>query len=159
MLKLSNGLLDKRPLFYSFLHTVSSCGHGINVKFKLNYISGEAFKTLSVYQRCLEKERKRWIKHGRKMDVNVVTTISKSLRKIYAITKQNMDLLDKAVVQSFIESFPNDSTKIALGNAGLKMLEGKKSQVRVKGGSKKLPKDRFATSKKKVKEHELSNDL
>ena len=55
------------------------------------------------------------------MDVSVVTAISRSLRKIYAITKQNMDLLDKAVVQTFIECFPNDSTKIRMGKVGLKV--------------------------------------
>ena len=121
-------------------------------------ISGEAFKTLSVYQKCLEKERKRWIKHGRKMDVEIVTTIAKSLRKIYAITKQNMDLLDKAVVQSFNEKFPNESSKIGLGNVGLKMLLNGKHQSS-KSGVNKARKGKCVSSKKKVKVRQLSNNI
>ena len=74
------------------------------------------------------------------MDVNVVTAISRSLRKIYAITKQNMDLLDKAVVQSFIECFPNDSTKIRMGKMGLKvhgnLSKRRKSSLSSNGSSK-----------------------
>ena len=93
------------------------------------------------------------------MDVDIVTTICKSLRKIYAITKRNMDLLDKAVVQSFIEKFPTESAKIHRGNNGLKVLEEKKLKIRIKSRTKKLPKDRSASSKKKVKALQLSNDI
>ena len=46
------------------------------------------------------------------MDLSLVTGISKSLRKIYAITKQNMDLLDRAVVQSYINQYPNKNKNI-----------------------------------------------
>ena len=121
------------------------------------YVLGEAFKTLSVYQKCLEKERKKWIKNGRKMDVHLVTTIAKSLRKIYAITKQNMDLLDKAVVQSFVENFPNECTKIEEENIRGKIsLNGKTKRIR--GGIKRLSKEQYGRSKK-VKLHELSNDI
>ena len=92
------------------------------------------------------------------MDVNIVTAISKSLRKIYAITKQNMDLLDKAVVQSYLENFPKDSTKIDIGNVGLNISVKAKRQ-RLKNGTKKLPKDKFGPPKQKVKIQQLSNDI
>jgi len=85
------------------------------------------------------------------MDVETVTTIAKSLRKIYAITKQNMDLLDKAIVQSFIEKFPNDSSKIGLGNVGLKMLLNEKHQSS-KGRITKARKGKHVSSKKGVKD-------
>ena len=55
----------------------------------------EAFKTLNVYQKCLEQERDRWVKSGQQLNVNSATAVCRALRKIYAITKQNMDLLDK----------------------------------------------------------------
>jgi len=92
------------------------------------------------------------------MDVNIVTAISKSLRKIYAITKQNMDLLDKAVVQSYLENFPNDSTKISIGNVGLNMSVNAKRQ-RLKNHTKKPLKVKFGPPKKKVKIQQLSNDI
>lgn len=83
------------------------------------------------------------------MDVDIVTSISKSLRKIYAITKQNMDLLDKAVVQSYLENFPDDSTKIYTGNAALNMSVKPKRQ-RLKNFNKKPTKDKSGKSKLKV---------
>jgi len=84
----------------------------------------EAFKTLNVYQKCLEQERDRWVKSGQQLNVNSATAVCRALRKIYAITKQNMDLLDKAVVQSFVENFPRDSTRIHMGKVGIKVKEG-----------------------------------
>ena len=81
--------------------------------------------------------------------MNIVTAISKSLRKIYAITKQNMELLDKAVVQSYLENFPNDSTKIDIGNAALNMSVKAKRQ-RLKNFNKKPTKDKSGQSKQKV---------
>jgi len=84
----------------------------------------EAFKTLNVYQKCLEQERDRWVKAGQNLNVNSAAAVCRALRKIYAITKQNMDLLDKAVVQSFVENFPRDSTRIHMGKVGIKVKEG-----------------------------------
>ena len=55
----------------------------------------------------------------------MVSGISRNLRKIYAITKQNMDLLDKAVVQSFIETFPDEGTQIHMGKLGPQIKIGK----------------------------------
>ena len=83
------------------------------------------------------------------MDVDIVTSISKSLRKIYAITKQNMDLLDKAVVQSYLENFPHDSTKIDIGSTALNMSVKAKRQ-RLKNFNKKPTKDKSGQSKQKV---------
>jgi len=84
----------------------------------------EAFNTLKVYQKVLEQERDRWVKAGQNLNVNSATAVCRALRKIYAITKQNMDLLDKAVVQSFVENYPRDSTRIHMGKVGIKLKEG-----------------------------------
>merc|ERR1711936_1444635 len=62
------------------------------------------------------------IKKGRKMDEDIVAKICRSLRKIYAITKQNMDLLDRALLQSFNEKFPSENEEIAIDNVGLRRL-------------------------------------
>ena len=91
------------------------------------------------------------------MDVNVVTIIAKSLRKIYAITKQNMKLLDKALVQSYLEHFPNDNTNIVTANTDLKIVNGK--SPRLKNSTMKAKKDKLGASKKKVKMSQLSNDI
>jgi hypothetical protein len=73
----------------------------------------EAFKTLDVYLKCLKHEQNKWVKTGRKItDKSVVRPVYKSLRKIYKTCRQNMELLDKAVTQSFIEYFPDDETKV-----------------------------------------------
>jgi len=76
----------------------------------------EAFKTLEVYQKALETERTRCIntvKVG--MTVDTATSITRKLRKLYAVTQKNMDLLDRAIVESFVENFPTESTRIHMG--------------------------------------------
>ena len=50
----------------------------------------EAFDTLSIYQKCLEDERRKWIKARKSMTANNAATAAKSLRRIYEITRQNM---------------------------------------------------------------------
>lgn len=108
---------------------------------------GEALKTLSIYQKCLERERKRWIKQGRRMDVSLVTVISKSLRKIYSITRQNMDILDKAIVQSYIQRYPKFSTSIEMKEAVSNLYSGNKRLI--KNNKKTLSSIKHKVSKKK----------
>ena len=49
------------------------------------------------------------------MTVDMATSITRKLRKLYAVTQKNMDLLDRAIVESFVENFPTDSTRIHMG--------------------------------------------
>ena len=69
----------------------------------------EAFDTLKIYQKCLEDERKRWVRNKKNMTPETCSAMVTKLRKIYGITKQNMDLLDTALVQGFIDQFPEES--------------------------------------------------
>merc|ERR1712141_645313 len=76
----------------------------------------EAFKTLEVYQKALETERarvKKTIEEG--MSPDTAVSITRKLRKLYAVTQKNMDLLDRAIVESFVENFPTESTRIHMG--------------------------------------------
>merc|ERR1711899_166478 len=76
----------------------------------------EAFKMLEVYQKALETERTRCIKTVKEgMSVDTATSITRKLRKLYAVTQKNMDLLDRAIVESFVENFPTESTRIHMG--------------------------------------------
>ena len=59
----------------------------------------EAFETLNIYQKCMQDEQKKWIKQRKNMNPNNIAAIVRSLRKIFNITKQNMDLLDTTLVQ------------------------------------------------------------
>jgi len=112
----------------------------------------EAFKTLNVYQRCLEQERDRWLKSGQQANLTNGTSICRALRKIYAITKQNMDLLDKAVVQSFVENFPRESTRIHMGKVGIKVKDGALTgkPTKIKGSTKVKLKTPPPKAKKKT---------
>merc|ERR1712152_94322 len=47
--------------------------------------------------------------------VDTATRITRKLRKLYAVTQKNMDLLDRAIVESFVENFPTESTRIHMG--------------------------------------------
>ena len=49
------------------------------------------------------------------MSVDTATSITRKLRKLYAVTQKNMDLLDRAIVESFVENFPTESTRIHMG--------------------------------------------
>jgi len=57
----------------------------------------------------LEDERRKWIKNKKPMTADGLAGMVNKLRKIYGITKQNMDLLDAALVQAYQEKFPNES--------------------------------------------------
>merc|ERR1711962_1372628 len=89
------------------------------VKSPRNYLKeniSEAFKTLEVYQKALETERarvKKTIEEG--MSPDTAVSITRKLRKLYAVTQKNMDLLDRAIVESFVENFPTESTRIHMG--------------------------------------------
>ena len=69
----------------------------------------EAFDTLKIYQKCLEDEQKRWIRMKKAMNPDGCASIVTKLRKIYAITKQNMELLDAAILQGYTGQFPDQN--------------------------------------------------
>merc|ERR1712226_589359 len=68
----------------------------------------EAFDTLAIYQKCLEDERRKWIRVRKSMNGNNAATAAKSLRRIYEITKQNMELLDHSLVEGYKAVFPEE---------------------------------------------------
>ena len=71
---------------------------------------------MEVYQKSLEAERVRCIKAVKDgISVEVATSITRKLRKLYAVTQKNMDLLDRAIVESFVENYPTESTRIHMG--------------------------------------------
>lgn len=72
----------------------------------------EAFDTLNIYQKCLQDEHKKWIRIRKSMNPKNAAIVAKSLRKIYAITKQNMELLDTALVQGYGDQFPEEGENI-----------------------------------------------
>ena len=90
------------------------------------------------------------------MDLSLVTGISKSLRKIYAITKQNMDLLDRAVVQSYINQYPNKNKNIDV-EQNFKLYSCVKKQ-KIINNKRKLS-SRNVLPKKKVNIEQLTYDL
>jgi len=69
----------------------------------------EAFDTLKIYQKCLEDEKRKWMKNKKKMTAEGAGGMVAKLRKIYGITKQNMELLDSALVQGYLDQFPGES--------------------------------------------------
>merc|ERR1719319_501377 len=69
----------------------------------------EAFDTLAIYQKCLEDEKKKWTKSGKSLTANNAAATARSLRRIYSITKQNMELLDTALVQAYGGLFPDEN--------------------------------------------------
>ena len=71
----------------------------------------EAFETLNIYQKCLQDEQKKWIKQRKNMNPNNTAAIVKSLRKIFSITKQNMELLDTTLVQGYNMVYPDENEK------------------------------------------------
>ena len=91
------------------------------------------------------------------MDVSLVTVISKSLRKIYSITRQNMDILDKAIVQSYIQRYPKFSTSIEMKEAVSNLYSGNKRLI--KTNKKTLSSIKHKVSKKKVNDYQLSDNL
>ena len=91
------------------------------------------------------------------MDVSLVTVISKSLRKIYSITRQNMDILDKAIVQSYIQRYPKFSTSIEMKEAVSNLYST--NQRLIKNNKKTLSSIKHKVSKKKVNDYQLSDDL
>lgn len=71
----------------------------------------EAFDTLAIYQKCLEDERRKWIRARKSMNCNNAATAAKSLRRIYEITKQNMELLDHSLVEGYKSVFPDEEDR------------------------------------------------
>merc|ERR1719319_1432980 len=69
----------------------------------------EAFDTLAIYQKCLEDEKKKWTKSGKCLTANNAAVTARSLRRIYSITKKNMELLDTALVQAYGGIFPDEN--------------------------------------------------
>jgi len=109
----------------------------------------EAFDTLNIYQKCLQDEHKKWIRIRKSMNPNNTAMVAKSLRKIYAITKQNMELLDTALVQGYGDQFPGENeSKLKYGNMpnGDTPSKGSPNKRKMKNTpSKVTPKSRSST--------------
>ena len=91
------------------------------------------------------------------MDEDIVAKICRSLRKIYAITKQNMDLLDRALLQSFNEKFPSENEEIAIDNVGLRRLLN--YNTKQSNNKKSAITRKRKPAKKKTRVCKLSNDV
>ena len=74
-----------------------------------------AFKTLSTYQKALDNQRRQWAKQKKEMEAEKAAPVCKALRKIFVMTRKNMDLLDEALVESFESKFPGEAKKIKVG--------------------------------------------
>lgn len=122
----------------------------------------EAFKTLDVYQKSLETERTRCIKTVKEgMTVEMATSITRKLRKLYAVTQKNMDLLDRAIVESFVENYPTESTRIHMGRVErndpptpvkrTRPSGSSKQKIKIKAKNKKGKAGKAGNSKVKVK--------
>jgi len=99
----------------------------------------EAFETLNIYQKCMQDEQKKWIKQRKNMNSNNTAAIVRSLRKIFNITKQNMDLLDTTLVQGYTMVYPDESErKIRVtGGVGVELDNSMTTSTPVKTPSKK----------------------
>ena len=71
----------------------------------------EAFDTLNIYQKCLQDEQRKWIKIRKSMSAANTATIVRSLRKIFDVTRQNMELLDGTLVQGYEMVYPEENQK------------------------------------------------
>ena len=91
------------------------------------------------------------------MDEDIVAKICRSLRRIYAITKQNMELLDRALLQSFTEQFPSENEEIAIDNVGLRRLLN--YNTKQSNNKKSAIKRKRKPAKKKARVCKLSNDV
>jgi len=111
----------------------------------------EAFKTLDVYLKSLEPERTRTIESIKVgMTVDMATSITRKLRKLYAVTQKNMDLLDRAIVESFVESFPTESTRIHMDRVESPAPRSRARNARnAKKGGKNSGKVKIKPKKKK----------
>ena len=66
-----------------------------------------AFETLGVYHQALEDERRRWARKRSAMEPEFAAEVSKIIRRIFMVTKRNVDLLDAFLVEGFKDKFPD----------------------------------------------------
>lgn len=69
---------------------------------------GNCFKAFSLQTKALEDEQKRWLRTKRNMDVDNAVNMTKNLRKLFAATKHNMEVLDEMILENFHETFPDE---------------------------------------------------
>jgi len=106
----------------------------------------EAFDTLNIYQKCLQDEHKKWIRIRKSMNPKNAAIVAKSLRKIYAITKQNMELLDTALVQGYGDQFPDESENfLKFGNLSNGSAKGSPAKRKMKQTPTKTKSSRAST--------------
>ena len=98
----------------------------------------EAIDTLNIYQKCLEDEQKKWIKTRKSMTAVNTATVVKSLRKIFSITRQNMELLDSTLVQGYEMVYPEEGQKKIKVAVGFVELENSSSQVKSSSSPRKM---------------------
>ena len=102
----------------------------------------EAFESLKIYQKCLEDERRRWFRSKKAMNPDTAASIAIKLRKLYDYTRQNMQLLDTALVQSYLSKFPDqtlDKLKISKTSNASTTTGSPKTKKTVKIGPTTTP--------------------
>ena len=102
----------------------------------------EAFESLKIYQKCLEDERRRWFRSKKAMNPDTAASIAIKLRKLYDYTRQNMQLLDTALVQSYLSKFPDqtlDKLKISKTSNASTTTGSPKTKKTVKIGPTTIP--------------------
>ena len=115
----------------------------------------EAFETLNIYQKCLQDEQKKWIRNRKAMTAGNTAAIVKSLRKIFSITRQNMELLDSTLVQGYEMVYPEESqTKINV--PGMVDINGSTPK---KTPRKTQPKSPVKSTKKRKRKVSASDDI
>ena len=89
--------------------------------------------------------------------MEMAISITRKLRKLYAVTQKNMDLLDRAIVETFIENFPTESTRIHMGRvprndpSPRKAPPAKKSKLKIKSKSGSKSKTKKKSTVKNAK--------
>ena len=69
---------------------------------------GNCFKAFSLQTKALEDEQKRWLRNKRNLTAENAVMMTKNLRKLFAATKHNMEVLDEMILASFHDAFPDE---------------------------------------------------
>lgn len=90
---------------------VSTPGKKDFLKDPTNYVDkslGDCFRAFSLQTKILEDEQRRWIRNKRNMEVDSAVSMTKNLRKLFAATKRNMEVLDEMILEAFHDKFPEE---------------------------------------------------
>lgn len=122
----------------------------------------EAYTILDTLRKALDDVKDTWETANKVMEPEIAVTITRKLRKVFAINKQSMDQLDKSIVISFVGNYPHESKRIHMGKVEANNIDNddysipaprrpKKSRKPVKKGKKVAPKKSAAAAKKALK--------